>query len=272
MALTDTWDASFEASPSGTDDVADGDNRIRELKRALRERKEKSHYIRDTNNIYGAALTDDEEGRNIPGNTPAVFIGTLAAINALTGLEAINGGELAFDTDSDILRVHNGSDWTTRTISSDVTGGPIISAAELFGNVVQSGWSVNPITNQADLTELTNGDDVALATTGTTTTSALGAVTIDLGSVHQGTVKFLASITNIQASLSMAGFFGTGSITAISQQGLNILLTHVWTGGSGPSTYSFIQPFYGRQIGFAISAVGATSINLQRLEIHGVAV
>ncbi|MCW7076425.1 MAG: hypothetical protein OCU18_03925 [Candidatus Syntrophoarchaeum sp.] len=46
MAYSNIWNASFEASPSGTTgNVADGDDIIRELKLAIRERMQKDHYF-----------------------------------------------------------------------------------------------------------------------------------------------------------------------------------------------------------------------------------
>ena len=55
MAHTVTWGAAFDATPGGSDDVKDGDDRIRELKTAVSERMALEHYFTKagTNNWQG---------------------------------------------------------------------------------------------------------------------------------------------------------------------------------------------------------------------------
>ena len=44
MAYTNTWDGSFEGTPSDTENISQGASRIRDLKLAIRERMQKDHY------------------------------------------------------------------------------------------------------------------------------------------------------------------------------------------------------------------------------------
>ena len=55
MAHTVTWGAAFDATPAGSDDIKDGDDRIRELKTAVSERLALEHYFTKagTNNWHG---------------------------------------------------------------------------------------------------------------------------------------------------------------------------------------------------------------------------
>ena len=57
MAHTDTWNAAFEAAPAATDDLGDGDDVIRQLKLAIRERFALDHYM-------DVAGTDADHGQH----------------------------------------------------------------------------------------------------------------------------------------------------------------------------------------------------------------
>lgn len=283
MALTDTWNSAFETSPAGEDDIGDGDNRIRELKRALRERIEKSSYIRDTNDIYGVVLVEDDEGRSKPGNNPAVFFGTTAEIDALTGLSTNggadkSGGELAYDTDDNVLKIYNGTDWTTRTISGDVLGGPIIASSLLIANLTQSGFSANLIDDQVDLTEVTNEDDTVLTQVGTCPDTGNAMLYFDLGAVYQGAIKLLVDCKTATGA-------GHGVITPVAAYDSGVLNTTTLVGASQLqairffvstyATHSSITNFYGRYVGFYVGTAGGSgtiSIKVRRLEVHGTAV
>lgn len=56
MAKTYTWDSTFEATPPSSESVGQGDDRIRDLKVAIRERLETDHYFGQGN--------DDDEGKH----------------------------------------------------------------------------------------------------------------------------------------------------------------------------------------------------------------
>ena len=57
MAYSDTWDSSFEATPAGSDSISVGDDDIRDLKLAVRERMQKDHY-------WDPAGTDGDHGEH----------------------------------------------------------------------------------------------------------------------------------------------------------------------------------------------------------------
>ena len=57
MAFTRTWNAAYEASPDGTDDVSTADNRIRDFKLDIRERLNIDHY-------HDPAGTDADHGEH----------------------------------------------------------------------------------------------------------------------------------------------------------------------------------------------------------------
>jgi hypothetical protein len=80
------WDTNFEQRPLGTDSPAQGDDRIRELKAAIRERLEKEH----TMDTAGGALVDHGWHKN--GST-RVYVGTTAPENRPDGSTALTAGD-----------------------------------------------------------------------------------------------------------------------------------------------------------------------------------
>lgn len=86
-----TWNTAYESEPTNSTYVFELDNKIRELKEAIRERLEKEH-------VWKTGSTD---GQHIPGNVRVLLVGTKAAIIASSGF----GGAFGFASDTkELLR------------------------------------------------------------------------------------------------------------------------------------------------------------------------
>ena len=284
MPTTD-WNAAFEASPVGSESLSNGDNRIRALKSTIREHYAKEHYLllnqdgtARTLDIFGDAISDDDEGRHIPGQTAAVFIGTTSEITAL----ANNNGSVAFDTDTGQLRVNNGTNWTTIIVSGILGGATVLKTGTFPGNVTdgsgavtQTGFTVNPISNQSDWNEVIDGDDTELSTTGTIAANTTARIYVDLGSSFDGTIKTLMNITHAGAGdeLTLNHVWAFDAESVITGTGGN-RVTQGAGGIAAGQQYTTLSHFYGRFVGIELQNISGSlvaSINLARFEIHGVA-
>lgn len=115
------------SSPAGSDLISSGDDNIRDFKTALGERIGLEHQ--PFLNALGDMTSASAQGRHKPGYTSAVYIGTTAQINALTGMTS---GCLAFDTDLNVLKIY-GTDWTTRVVG---TGNHAFAMRKTTGTMV----------------------------------------------------------------------------------------------------------------------------------------
>jgi hypothetical protein len=155
MAITVTWDATFETTPAGTDNIAQGDDRIRELKTANRERLEREHIgsTTDTQADHGwhregsaMAYVDTAEPTTRPDGT-----------TALTA--AIDEGRLWIDTDGGATPYYytSGGAWA-KCFSSITDDGTDVT----FGNDVT-------VTNDLTITGVTTASGgIDAGNTGTT--------------------------------------------------------------------------------------------------------
>jgi hypothetical protein len=108
MAVTVTWDDFFETTPAGTDSPTAGDNIIRELKKATRERMEQEHI---------AGTTDATASHGIHRRGSAIAYLTNAAPTLRPGGGAISGttdyGRLWFNSSqANLPYVRDASGWT----------------------------------------------------------------------------------------------------------------------------------------------------------------
>lgn len=104
------WTTSpFEASPTASDSVAEGDDRIRELKLELRERLETEHCFGTQDSDGCSAATGDDSGRHREGSavvffensTPAAIHATDYASDGGASGTALEAGRIWVDSDSD---------------------------------------------------------------------------------------------------------------------------------------------------------------------------
>jgi len=104
-----TWDATFEASPSDSDEAKYGASKIRELKVAISERLElELNFKTGTQPLVKA------------GKAAVIFLGTTADINALSGMSS---GALAWDTTLKVLKRYSGSAWVVLDIDHGALSG-----------------------------------------------------------------------------------------------------------------------------------------------------
>lgn len=122
-AHTKSWD---ETAPAGTDSVSSGDDEIRDLKVAVRERLELEHQDMDSS---AAIEAETAAGRHIPGIVGVCFSGTTAQINALTGM---GEGALAWDTTLSVLKRYSlsGTAWSIVTTGAQYAFRVTLSAAQ----------------------------------------------------------------------------------------------------------------------------------------------
>jgi len=122
-------DTYSETTPQGSDLANTLDTVIQTDKRAIDQRIELEHYsLVDGNNDAASLLA---QGRHVPGKVQAVFIGTTAEINALTGMTK---GSLAYDTDLGLLKIFNGSDWDTIGVGGVGTAAQRLAFAGYLGS------------------------------------------------------------------------------------------------------------------------------------------
>lgn len=134
MAISTTWDTSYEASPAGGDSPTSGDDEMRSTKLAIRERAELEH-------IWGTGEASAGHGWHREGSAKAYFqdaAPTNRPDNA-TSLTSDDAGRLWFDdNDSDRFYFYTGSTWTSAlaiaslTTSGNVTVGGDVSISGRF--------------------------------------------------------------------------------------------------------------------------------------------
>lgn len=115
-APTNLWNAAYEASPSGTDLISNGDDRIRALKSDIRERHEREHV----RNASDKTL----DGLHREGSARAYYVGTEPTNRPDgTSLDSNDDGRLWYDSTNDILYVYTGSAW--EVVPTSVVSSPI---------------------------------------------------------------------------------------------------------------------------------------------------
>jgi hypothetical protein len=110
LGALQTWDlATFEASPANSDQVSQGDDKIRELKENIRDRAEVEH-------LWGTISSGGDNGRSREGNARVFYDNSepSALSNSVTdtaGSSALDEGRLWRDADDGNLKIYNGSEW-----------------------------------------------------------------------------------------------------------------------------------------------------------------
>ena len=129
MAISVTWDATFQAAPLGSESIANGDNRIVAFKDAVQERTTREH-------IWGTSETQANHGLHREGSALA-YIDASEPTNqpdGATALSAIDEGRLWGKTGDDSLWYYNGTTWVHVNGTDGTFGGDIIATGNgVFG-------------------------------------------------------------------------------------------------------------------------------------------
>ncbi len=133
MALTNTWDSAFEASPAGTDDPSVGDDKIRQVKAAVRERAEKEHYWRtaESSSIHGWHREGSAKAyyeADAPSKRP----------DGSTNLTASDNGRLWVNSDTGLLYAYVHPNWVgmVRTVRVVSIQGTLAAATNIVPPIV----------------------------------------------------------------------------------------------------------------------------------------
>lgn len=113
------WNSGFEATPAGSDSPAQGDDRIRELKGAVRERLAKEHHM---DLLAGDAGTD---GWHEAGSAK-VYVGSTAPTtrpDGVTALTADDNGRLWLSSGDFLLRAYRFEAGATNDLRWEVVAG-----------------------------------------------------------------------------------------------------------------------------------------------------
>jgi len=98
--MTTTWDDSFDGVPIDLSRVLLGDDSIRDLKIAIRERLELEHNFATAKSPY-----------HIAGKCSVVYVGTTQQIADLMPLEGLGKGCIAFDITENVFKYFDGALW-----------------------------------------------------------------------------------------------------------------------------------------------------------------
>lgn len=143
MSISDTWNTTFDAAPAGGDDLSLGDDKIRETRRATRERGEREH-------LWASTDTNSKHGWHREGSARAFVADTEpSAYNdpdgtAIGGDATLDQGRLFFDSEASYLpRVYDGGwkKFLRHIVRGSIQGNLVTGSAVLppiaFGRAVQ---------------------------------------------------------------------------------------------------------------------------------------
>lgn len=262
-----------ETVPQGSALANTLDTVIQEDKVAINERYKLEHNAFDAS---GTGQNDSDsanaQGRHLPGKVACTYIGTTAQIAALTGMVS---GSLAYDTDLGILKIYNGTNWTTYIVSnSPVSGTELLvsifgsAALAAAGANLLGSWGTAPstIANIFDKSDSTNW--------GTATISSDGNVAYywDLGATYSGhmLIRGQAKSSN-GGSLSL---FCSSEVLTLVKSGHLSGGAFYYSTTNAYTKFSYLYPFHGRYVGIrgSSSSASTTTIEVDRLEVYGSAV
>lgn len=264
-----------KTKPLGSDLANTLDTVIQNLQYAISERYELEHIALDSSATGATESTNPQaQGRHNPGKVSAVYIGTTAQIAALTGMTS---GALAYDTTLRVLKIYNGSNWTTYSVGG---ANDIFSGTELLVNIfgsaalaaagmqVSLGWAVAPTTVENIF------DRDSSTSWGATCRCACNTLVYwDLGAVYKGNIFVMCDNKTATLETSWVSPFcsyntvPTSTLMPNSEIGISVnSVSHV--------TLTGIRPFYGRYVGLIWSASDGVNIypNVRRFEVYGSAV
>lgn len=165
------WTSGFEGTPAGSDNPAQGDDRIRELKETIRAVIDKEHVLDP-----GASQVVGDQGWHKAGSAK-VYSQSAAPTNrpdGTTALDADDEGRLWVDSDTGVLHVWDGTSWEISGSDQDLLTTSDVTFNTVTANVTGdlTGDIIGPSTVTTD--DLTVDND--LAVTGSISTD--GGITI----------------------------------------------------------------------------------------------
>lgn len=119
MAQVDPWDNNFEANPGDSDLVSDGDNQIRQLKHAIRERAEVQHE-------WAAGVGEAQMGFHLEGSAWALDEPDCSGVILTLNQEV---GQLCRESTDQSLWVADAAGGGWEQVSAGIT--PVITAGVL---------------------------------------------------------------------------------------------------------------------------------------------
>jgi hypothetical protein len=147
--ISDTWNSAFEATPAGSDQFLVVDNRIREVKRAMRERITREH-------IWGITETNTSHGRHRSGSA-RVYYGGSTPTTRPDGdlLDTSDAGRVYWPSDGNLL-VYTGSAFTSLaslSVGGTITGDSLTITSNV---VIGDGYNIGCVSD-TDLLDLASG-------------------------------------------------------------------------------------------------------------------
>lgn len=263
-------------TPAGTDLANNLDTQIQNDKTSINERIQLEHNALNST-ATGATTIENAaaQGRHKPGNVSAVYIGTTAECAALTGMYS---GALQYDTTLNVLRVYDGSAWTTYQIGD---ANNIFSGTELlvsiFGTAALAAAGVTTIGSWTTApTTIANIFDRSSSTTwgNATIATATGYVIQywNLGAIYKGNIFLLEDINGSAATVYCScAPMSTIDVPAYRKTTYAQPST-IWS--TTASQQAMIMPFYGQYVGIQHSTYPTYSSTFacKRFEVYGSAV
>jgi hypothetical protein len=241
--------------PVGSDFARYGQQEIRKTRSALQERLDLEHYGPGLGNQTPSAATAD--GRHRPGKTSVVLLDTQANILLTTPTGSM--GALAFSTDTRVMFIWNGTNWTTNKVSGDSFG---ITPIDLTSAPVV-------ITNPSgvSLTNAFDGDNSTRTNAIPDNDTAAGAtINIDFGSIKHREMFIVYDFSrhlsvNTEYLCSVNIISGIDAISPTSIGGNHWMVHNTFVGptsstrsGSYTSKNSYLYRFYGRFLALNVSS------------------
>lgn len=270
-----------ESTPLGTDLASGGDEMFRNDKAAVIERLELEHNALDSS-ATGATTKENAaaQGRHLPGRVSAFYIGTTAEIEALTGMCE---GACAYDTDLAVIKIYDGSVWTTYQIggANDIFTGTELLVS-IFGSAALAAAGINysPASWTSAPTSVASIFDRDITTFWGSSTTRCASNSLcywDLGAVYKGNLFVAAKIKPVTATetcrCSLICTYDTlPSYTTLSSDDFSG--SFAFTQNTTAILGTGIRPFFGRYVGFSFSGSDASAVycDVSRFEVYGSAV
>lgn len=113
--MAETWDVTFEALPTNTEDASLGDDRIRSTKLAIRERITKEHFFDPAE-----AGTQPRQGLHRAGSAVSFIQAAAPTTRNGVALTSADNGLLWVDTDDMLLYIYQDPNWVSVVARSTI--------------------------------------------------------------------------------------------------------------------------------------------------------
>lgn len=228
-----TWNSAFEATPAGSDDAKYGDDKIRELKEAIRERLAHEHGMDLTG---GSAAT---QGWLNLGSAKVYYGASAPTVrpDGVTALTSDDAGRMWVNSSTYAICIYTGTVWTavasnnlyTETITGDKTftafasdsvvtiSNSVANAVSITAGAVAAGITLTLIKTTTTATTLTTASGVTFNyTSGSIVVVWTGTSWALKGRANQREIRVLGSGTSWKApfdgayDVTVVGLGGTG--------------------------------------------------------------